>query len=154
MVGSSLAVLCFFRGFWGSELTRILTVNVIVGDGREVVSVGVKICHTAELGRWLILIKPQYHKRSLRCCWNYFISKWSPHRQKSSCSEASTPPELYPCQALLHKGNTTEGFGTIQRLQLLAYAFTDYRSQGQTALHVIVDIALPPTGPSVSSIFT
>ncbi|KAI6094178.1 hypothetical protein EDD16DRAFT_1503563 [Pisolithus croceorrhizus] len=27
-----------------------------------------------------------------------------------------------------------------------AYAFTDYRSQGQTISHVIVDIARPPTG--------
>ena len=26
------------------------------------------------------------------------------------------------------------------------YAFTDYRSQGQTILYVIVDIASPPTG--------
>ncbi|KAL4069552.1 hypothetical protein J3A83DRAFT_4095565 [Scleroderma citrinum] len=27
-----------------------------------------------------------------------------------------------------------------------AYAFTDYRSQGQTLQHVIIDIASPPTG--------
>ncbi|KIM58202.1 hypothetical protein SCLCIDRAFT_128769, partial [Scleroderma citrinum Foug A] len=27
-----------------------------------------------------------------------------------------------------------------------AYAFTDYRSKGQTIPHVIVDIANPPTG--------
>ncbi|KAI0250296.1 hypothetical protein BJV78DRAFT_1128109, partial [Lactifluus subvellereus] len=27
-----------------------------------------------------------------------------------------------------------------------AYAFTDYRSQGQTISHVIVDLAAPPSG--------
>ena len=36
----------------------------------------------------------------------------------------------------------------------LAYAFTDYRSQGQTIPHVIIDIASPPTGDSVCSTFT
>ena len=38
---------------------------------------------------------------------------------------------------------------TIKRLQFpltAAYAFTDYRSQGQTIPYVIVDIASPPTG--------
>ena len=38
---------------------------------------------------------------------------------------------------------------TIKRKQFpltAAYAFTDYRSQGQTLNHVIVDIASPPTG--------
>ncbi|KIJ05456.1 hypothetical protein PAXINDRAFT_21291 [Paxillus involutus ATCC 200175] len=29
---------------------------------------------------------------------------------------------------------------------MAAYAFTDYRSQGQTILSVLVDIATPPTG--------
>ncbi|KAJ3730299.1 hypothetical protein C8R42DRAFT_553314, partial [Lentinula raphanica] len=28
----------------------------------------------------------------------------------------------------------------------LAYAFTDYRAQGQTIVPVIIDIASPPTG--------
>ncbi|OAX36992.1 hypothetical protein K503DRAFT_694053, partial [Rhizopogon vinicolor AM-OR11-026] len=27
-----------------------------------------------------------------------------------------------------------------------AYAFTDYRSQGQTISHTIIDIGTPPTG--------
>ncbi|KAI6019201.1 hypothetical protein EDC04DRAFT_2576003 [Pisolithus marmoratus] len=27
-----------------------------------------------------------------------------------------------------------------------AYAFTDYRSQGQTIKHAIIDIGMPPTG--------
>ncbi|KAF8572721.1 hypothetical protein K439DRAFT_1292206, partial [Ramaria rubella] len=31
-----------------------------------------------------------------------------------------------------------------------AYAFTDYRSQGQTILHVIVDIGTPPSGGKLS----
>jgi len=38
---------------------------------------------------------------------------------------------------------------TVKRRQLpvtAAYTFTDYRSQGQTIPHVIVDIATPPTG--------
>ena len=38
---------------------------------------------------------------------------------------------------------------TVQRKQFPltgAYAFTDYRSQGQTIIYVIVDIASPPTG--------
>ncbi|KZT50438.1 hypothetical protein CALCODRAFT_423258, partial [Calocera cornea HHB12733] len=38
---------------------------------------------------------------------------------------------------------------TVSRLQLPmtpAYAFTDYRSQGQTIPNVIVDISTPPTG--------
>ncbi|KAF8507859.1 hypothetical protein JB92DRAFT_2645379, partial [Gautieria morchelliformis] len=38
---------------------------------------------------------------------------------------------------------------TVTRTQLpitAAYAFTDYRSQGQTIPTVIVDIATPPTG--------
>ena len=38
---------------------------------------------------------------------------------------------------------------TVQRRQLpltAAYAFTDYRSQGQTILYVLVDIASPPSG--------
>ena len=38
---------------------------------------------------------------------------------------------------------------TIKSLQFpvtAAYAFTDYRSQGQTIRHVIIDIASPPTG--------
>lgn len=29
----------------------------------------------------------------------------------------------------------------------LAYAFTDYRAQGQTIVPVMVDVAKPPTGP-------
>ena len=38
---------------------------------------------------------------------------------------------------------------TVQRRQFsltAAYAFIDYRSQGQTILYVLVDIASPPTG--------
>ena len=38
---------------------------------------------------------------------------------------------------------------TVQRKQFpltAAYAFTDYRSQGQTIFYVLVDIASPPTG--------
>ncbi|KAJ7028352.1 hypothetical protein C8F04DRAFT_964088 [Mycena alexandri] len=38
---------------------------------------------------------------------------------------------------------------TVHRVQLPltgAYAFTDYRSQGQTLPYVIVDIGTPPTG--------
>jgi hypothetical protein len=38
---------------------------------------------------------------------------------------------------------------TVKRRQFpmtAAYAFTDYRSQGQTISHVLVDIASPPTG--------
>ncbi|KAF8195698.1 hypothetical protein K438DRAFT_1586944 [Mycena galopus ATCC 62051] len=34
----------------------------------------------------------------------------------------------------------------ITDIQLGAYAFTDYRSQGQTIGHVLVDIASPPSG--------
>ncbi|KAF8119744.1 hypothetical protein EV363DRAFT_1146192, partial [Boletus edulis] len=37
----------------------------------------------------------------------------------------------------------------INRIQLPltpAYAFTDYRSQGQTINHAIIDIATPPSG--------
>ena len=50
------------------------------------------------------------------------------------------------------KVNTKEGKAfqrTIKCLQYpltAAYAFTDYRSQGQTIPYVIVDIASPPTG--------
>ncbi|KIK13899.1 hypothetical protein PISMIDRAFT_17663 [Pisolithus microcarpus 441] len=39
--------------------------------------------------------------------------------------------------------------GRVQQVQYPitpAYAFTDYRSQGQTLSHIIVDIARPPTG--------
>ncbi|KAI0049248.1 hypothetical protein FA95DRAFT_1489493 [Auriscalpium vulgare] len=42
---------------------------------------------------------------------------------------------------------------TVQRRQLpvtAAYAFTDYRSQGQTIPYVIVDIASPPVGSDLS----
>ncbi|KAF8573005.1 hypothetical protein K439DRAFT_1376773 [Ramaria rubella] len=42
---------------------------------------------------------------------------------------------------------------TVKRIQLpltAAYAFTDYRSQGQTILHVIVDIGTPPPGGKLS----
>ncbi|KAJ7683082.1 hypothetical protein B0H17DRAFT_942244 [Mycena rosella] len=38
---------------------------------------------------------------------------------------------------------------TIQRVQFLVtgvYAFTDYRSQGQTLPYIYVDIGTPPTG--------
>ncbi|KAJ3729826.1 hypothetical protein C8R42DRAFT_570361 [Lentinula raphanica] len=38
---------------------------------------------------------------------------------------------------------------TVKRKQFpltLAYAFTDYRAQGQTIVPVIIDIASPPTG--------
>ncbi|KAJ6523531.1 hypothetical protein DFH09DRAFT_937823 [Mycena vulgaris] len=38
---------------------------------------------------------------------------------------------------------------TVQRIQFPltgAYAFTDYRSQGQTLVFVFVDIATPPSG--------
>ena len=42
---------------------------------------------------------------------------------------------------------------TVSRRQLpltAAYAFTDYRAQGQTIQHVIVDIASPPTGSELT----
>ena len=47
----------------------------------------------------------------------------------------------------IRKGKTLKR--TVQRRQYpvtAAYAFTDYRSQGQTIPYVIVDIATPPTG--------
>ncbi|KAJ6479040.1 hypothetical protein C8R45DRAFT_832940 [Mycena sanguinolenta] len=34
----------------------------------------------------------------------------------------------------------------LNNLSLGAYAFADYRSQGQTIPHVLVDIASPPSG--------
>ena len=45
------------------------------------------------------------------------------------------------------KGRTMQK--TVRRRQfpmMAAYAFTDYRSQGQTLPYVIIDIASPPTG--------
>ncbi|KAF8076845.1 hypothetical protein FPV67DRAFT_1472856 [Lyophyllum atratum] len=46
-----------------------------------------------------------------------------------------------------HEGKTTQK--TVRRRQFpltAAYAFTDYRSQGQTLPYVLIDIASPPTG--------
>ena len=45
---------------------------------------------------------------------------------------------------------------TVRRRQspvTAAYAFTDYRSQGQTLPYVIIDIASPPTGTLLRSVF-
>ncbi|KAF8572878.1 hypothetical protein K439DRAFT_1377173, partial [Ramaria rubella] len=42
---------------------------------------------------------------------------------------------------------------TVKQIQLpltAAYAFTDYRSQGQTIPHIIVDIGIPPSGGKLS----
>lgn len=44
------------------------------------------------------------------------------------------------------EGNKTKTVTRVQLPMTGAYAFTDYRSQGQTINHVIVDIATPPTG--------
>jgi len=52
-----------------------------------------------------------------------------------------------------HTMTTTKIQKTVQRQQFPitgAYAFTDYRSQGQTIKTVIVDLAKPPTGGDLS----
>ncbi|GLB44644.1 putative G-quadruplex DNA unwinding [Lyophyllum shimeji] len=53
----------------------------------------------------------------------------------------------YRMKMQTHEGKTTQK--TIRRRQFpltAAYAFTDYRSQGQTLPYVLIDIASPPTG--------
>ncbi len=66
--------------------------------------------------------------------------------------DASVVPVEPASTTMQIKVNTRDGKGirrTVHRRQFPitpAYAFTDYRSQGQTLPYVIVDIASPPTG--------
>jgi len=63
--------------------------------------------------------------------------------------EPACKPYRITCQTAEGKFVTC----TVQRRQFpvtAAYAFTDYRSQGQTIPAVIVDIATPPTGALIS----
>ena len=65
--------------------------------------------------------------------------------------EPATQPYRISCQG--SEGNTITR--TVRRRQFpmtAAYAFTDYRSQGQTLPAMIVDIATPPTGMTTSSV--
>jgi hypothetical protein len=61
------------------------------------------------------------------------------------------PPQVIPITPITKKFNITIGGSSmvVSRTQLpitAAYAFTDYRAQGQTIAPVIVDIGRPPTG--------
>ena len=65
--------------------------------------------------------------------------------------EPATQPYRISCQG--SENNTITR--TVRRRQFpmtAAYAFTDYRSQGQTIPAMIVDIATPPTGKTKYSV--
>ena len=65
--------------------------------------------------------------------------------------EPATQPYGINCQG--SEGNAITR--TVRRRQfpmIAAYAFTDYRAQGQTLPVMIVDIAVPPTGVTTSSV--
>lgn len=72
------------------------------------------------------------------------------HRTKI-CQLSGLPPHVIPISPITKTFSITVGdtIKTVSRTQLPmtpAYAFTDYRAQGQTIVPVIVDIGPPPTG--------
>ncbi|KAI6045270.1 hypothetical protein EDC04DRAFT_2559784 [Pisolithus marmoratus] len=83
----------------------------------------------------------------------YVLVKLSRTRTSQLCGlESSVIPVVPVSKSYRIRYKGPQGADVIRRVQrtqypiTAAYAFTDYRSQGQTISHVIMDIAKPPTG--------
>ncbi|KAI5981876.1 hypothetical protein EDD15DRAFT_2330172 [Pisolithus albus] len=78
------------------------------------------------------------------------LSKWIEHEPINSTGGFRHPdPTGYKNlsnQNAMQWQNRTRSVRRRQVPMTAAYAFTDYRSQGQTLLCIIVDIATPPSG--------
>jgi hypothetical protein len=79
----------------------------------------------------------------------------TPVRNLKGLSEGLIP--LKPSKKGMEIHNANGSKGTVHRRQLpitAAYAFTDYKAQGQTLEPVIVDMGNPPSGEKMHSMLT